>query len=139
MTEFKKILLAIDGSEGSYKAASFAADLAARLGAKVTLLYVASDKDTDGFIAKPTYVTGENVLIAHRFDRAKKYLEEVGASYDTLLELGDPADMIVTIGDKGYDAIVVGSRGLSGLRELVLGSVSQKVVQTSRIPVLVVP
>ena len=139
MYAMKRLLLGIDGSEDSYKAASFAADLAERLGASVTLIYVVSDKSTVGFIAKPTYVSEENVLAGGRLDRPKKYLQERNIPFDTVVEMGDPADVILRMADRGYDAIVVGTRGLSGLREMVMGSVSQKIVQHSRIPVLVVP
>jgi nucleotide-binding universal stress UspA family protein len=139
MYNIKKILLGIDGSEGSFKAAGLAAELASRLGAKVTLMYVASDKGTVRFSAKPTYTTGENVLVGDKFDRPRKLMEEKGVQYDTIVELGDPADMIVETADKGYDTVVVGTRGLSGFQEMVLGSVSQKIVQRSRVPVLIVP
>lgn len=139
MHPIKRLLLGIDGSENSYRAASFAADLAERLGASVTLVYVASDKSTVGFIAKPTYTTGENVLVGDRLDVPKQYLQERNVPFDTVVELGDPADVILRIADQGYDAIVVGTRGLSGLREMVMGSVSQKIVQNSKVPVLVVP
>ncbi len=139
MYTIKKILLGIDGSEDSYKAASFAAELAEKLGASVTMIYVASDKYTGGFIAKPTYTTGENVLVGDKFDRAKKYLQDRNVPFDTRVELGDPAEVILAIAAKGYNAIVVGTRGLTGLREMMMGSVSQKIVQSSRIPVLVVP
>ncbi len=139
MNHIKKLLLGIDGSENSYKAASFAADLAEKLGASVTLIYVASEKSTVGFIAKPTYTSGENVLAGGRLDPPKRYLEERNVPFDTVVEMGDPADVILRVADQGYDAIVVGARGLSGLREMVMGSVSQKIVQNSKIPVLVVP
>lgn len=139
MYTIKKILLGIDGSEDSYKAASFAAELAEKLGASVTMIYVASDKYTGGFIAKPTYTTGENVLVGDKFDRAKKYLQDRNVPFDTRVELGDPAEVILAIAAKGYNAIVVGTRGLTGFREMMMGSVSQKIVQSSRIPVLVVP
>lgn len=139
MYTIKKILLGIDGSEDSYKAASFAAELAEKLGASVTMIYVASDKYTGGFIAKPTYTTGENVLVGDKFDRPKKYLQDRNVPFDTVVELGDPADVILAVAAKGYNAIVVGTRGLTGFREMMMGSVSQKIVQSSRIPVLVVP
>jgi nucleotide-binding universal stress UspA family protein len=139
MYDIKKILLGIDGSEGSFKAASLATDLASRLGAKITLMYVATDKSTVRFSAKPTYTAGENILVGDKFDQPRKIMEERGVQYDTVVELGDPADMIVETADKGYDIVVVGTRGLSGFQEMVLGSVSQKIVQRSRVPVLIVP
>ncbi|MDW5563615.1 MAG: universal stress protein [Methanomassiliicoccus sp.] len=139
MYAIKRILLGIDGSEDSYKAASFTAALAEKLGASVTLIYIASDKYTGSFAAKPTYTTGDNVLAGDRFDRAKEYLQERNVPFDTIVELGDPAEVILSTAAGRYDAIVVGTRGLTGFREMVMGSVSQKIVQNSKIPVLVVP
>lgn len=139
MAEIKKILVGIDGSEGSYKAAAYAADLAARLGASVTLIFVISDQYTDRFIAKPTYTPNEEIMAGDRFNRPKKYLEERSVTYDTMVEMGNPAQSILATGEKGYDLIILGTRGLSAVKEFMLGSVSSKVVQHSEIPVLIVP
>jgi nucleotide-binding universal stress UspA family protein len=52
---------------------------------------------------------------------------------------GRPADTIVqTAQEEGFDIIVVGSRGLSGMGELVLGSVSDRVADLATCPVLIV-
>lgn len=139
MTEIKKILLGIDGSDGSYKAAGYAADLAARVGATVTLMFVVSDQYTDRFIAKPTYTPNEEIMVGSRFNRAKAIMEEKHVTYDTMVEMGNPAQKLIATGDSGYDMIVLGTRGLSAVKEFMLGSVSSKVVQHSRIPVLIVP
>ncbi|NLT36941.1 MAG: universal stress protein [Methanomassiliicoccus sp.] len=139
MTEIKKILLGIDGSDGSYKAAGYAAELAARTGATVTLMFVVSDQYTDRFIAKPTYTPNEEIMVGTRFNRAKAIMEEKHVTYDTVVEMGNPAQKLIATGDEGYDMIVLGTRGLSAVREFMLGSVSSRVVQHSKIPVLVVP
>jgi nucleotide-binding universal stress UspA family protein len=139
MTEMKKILLGIDGSDGSYKAASYAAELAARMGAAVTLMFVISDQYTDRFIAKPTYTPNEEIMAGDRFNRAKEIMEQKKVAYDTMVEMGNPAQKLIAAGESGYDMIVLGTRGLSAVKEFMLGSVSSKVVQHSKIPVLVVP
>ena len=90
MTEIKKILLGIDGSDGSYKAAGYAAELAARTGATVTLMFVVSDQYTDRFIAKPTYTPNEEIMVGTRFNRAKAIMEEKHVTYDTVVEMGNP-------------------------------------------------
>jgi nucleotide-binding universal stress UspA family protein len=55
------------------------------------------------------------------------------------LLIGKPGDMILREAALGeFDLIIIGNRGLSGLKELVLGSVSHQVVDQSKIPVLVV-
>ncbi len=139
MTEIKKILLGIDGSEGSYKAANYAADIAARAGATVTLMFVVSDQYTDRFNAKPTYTPKEEIMTGDRFNRAKAIMDEKKVTIDTVVEMGNPAQKILAQGERGYDLIVLGTRGLSAVREFMMGSVSSRVVQHSKVPVLVVP
>ncbi|MGV2947877.1 universal stress protein, partial [Acinetobacter sp. AGC35] len=52
---------------------------------------------------------------------------------------GSPAEVILKYAkQQEVDVIIIGSRGLGGIREFVLGSVSHNVVQSARIPVLVV-
>jgi nucleotide-binding universal stress UspA family protein len=117
MPPIKKILVGIDGSEGSYRAASYAAELAAHYGATVTLMFVALDSIyTDRFISKPTYVPNEDILAGEMFKRAGLKRSK-----------------------NGYDLVVVGARGVSGIQEFLLGSVSSRIVEHSEVPVMVVP
>jgi nucleotide-binding universal stress UspA family protein len=73
---------------------------------------------------------GCNLLGAKGCDAQPAAVESVGAVWRTILEEADSRDAAV---------IVVGSRGLTGMRSLVLGSVSHHVVNHSRRPVLVIP
>ena len=55
------------------------------------------------------------------------------------VDFGDPADVILSVADKdGADLIVVGSRGLGEYAELLLGSVSRKILHLAKVPVMVV-
>ncbi|GMB01008.1 universal stress protein [Pelosinus sp. IPA-1] len=61
------------------------------------------------------------------------------AKFETLLKFGSPAKSIISLAkDEHFNLIVVGSRGLSGLGELLLGSVSNKISHAATIPVLIV-
>lgn len=55
----------------------------------------------------------------------------------TLLKRGSPSTEILKA-SKGFDLVVIGSRGFGRLRRLMLGSVSNSVVQQSKVPVLIV-
>ncbi len=140
MPAIKKILVGIDGSEGSYRAAGYAAELAAHYEATVTLMFVATDSIyTDRFISKPTYVPSEDILAGEMFNRAGKIMDEQKVAFDTVVEMGNPAQLLLNRSKKGYDLVVVGATGVSGVQEFLLGSVSSRTVQHSEVPVLVVP
>ncbi|MMZ57327.1 Stress response protein NhaX [compost metagenome] len=71
--------------------------------------------------------------------RAKAKAEAAGVKTEALYVKGDPARQIVEKAQEGaYQLIVIGSRGLSGLKEMMLGSVSHKVSQLASCPVLIV-
>ena len=140
MPKFEKILVGIDGSERSYKAASYAAELAGKYGAKVTLMYVASSSTyTDRFSAKPTYVPKEDILAGEIFDPAKKMLDDKGVTFEIAMELGNPAQLLLDRSKQDFDLVVVGAKGVSGIQGFLMGSVSSRVVQHSQVPVMVVP
>lgn len=62
-----------------------------------------------------------------------------GLTIDTILLQGNPGSIILNYcGKENYDIIVMGSRGMGKFKELVLGSVSSKVVHHSRCPVMII-
>jgi nucleotide-binding universal stress UspA family protein len=73
-------------------------------------------------------------------NRAKETANEKGlSSVRTVLTDGDPASTILEQANKGsFDLVILGSRGLSRVKRLLMGSVSQKVSQLSKCSVLVV-
>lgn len=59
-----------------------------------------------------------------------KIIEGKNIKARTVLKEGYPADTIVSVAhEEGFDMIVIGSRGLSGLKKLFLGSVSNAIIQ----------
>jgi nucleotide-binding universal stress UspA family protein len=76
----------------------------------------------------------------------KKLLDEYkneaminGIQVETLLKVGDHAQVLIETANEGdYELIMMGSRGLSPFKELLLGSVSFKVMHHARCPVMVV-
>jgi len=70
---------------------------------------------------------------------AMQKCNKAGAQFKYKTGGGRTADDIVGFANKGkYDMIVIGARGLGGVKEKFLGSVSNKVMHKSRIPVLIV-
>ncbi|MDD4802357.1 MAG: universal stress protein [Syntrophomonas sp.] len=143
---FEKILVPVDGSEQSIRALKMALSLAGQYSSKLELIYVVNTKAYN-FIERPT-VSSESVeqwLQVFR-DHGKLVLDKIkqeekldGIEYTTDILEGDPGETIYRYAhEQGFDLIVMGSRGLGNLGSILLGSVSQKVVQMSTRPVLVV-
>lgn len=140
---FKRIVVAYDGSDQAIKALNTAIELAKAFNSKLDVVEVV---DTAallgmGFAPIPSDVIAQIYSKAQNdVEQAKKKAQEAGVKDVTSQVLeGDPATSIIEYASKnGADLIVIGSRGLSTFKRLVLGSVSSKVVQESRIPVLVV-
>lgn len=143
----KKILLATDGSESSLKAARIAGELASlQQDAQVIVLYVAhvprAYYATDEFGNKVTPEVPMDVLIRRTGEPIlRKTVSALGlpeSQVVTEVQVGEPAEEIVDYARlEEVDLIVMGSRGLSPIKELLLGSVSDKVLRTAPCPVLI--
>lgn len=138
---FKKILVAMDGSNCARKAFEKALDMARASGGTLTIMHVLQLPPTALFEKELT----AKVEAFFRRD-AKLFLAEhaeeaamKGISVDTILAKGNPAQAILRAAESaGFDVIIIGSRGLGGVKGLLLGSVSHAVVQHASVPVLVV-
>lgn len=139
---FKKILLAIDGSEHSMKAADSAIKLAKIDDAQVEILYVCHAlnhymRDSAELIAsleKKLMEEAEEIMA-----KADEKFKDTGIPYTTKIITGDAADVICDEAEQsGIGVIVMGSRGLGGISRFVLGSVSSKVLTHAHCSVLIV-
>ena len=142
---FKHILVPVDGSETSLQAVSKAAELAKVFNSEVTAVYVLDPYPFTGVGADFAY--GQAQYLSAATAEANKALEDVtermkdtGVTVKTLVGEGHAIhEGIVRVGENvGADLIVMGSHGRRGLEKLVLGSVAQRVLQTAKVPVLVV-
>ena len=136
-----KLLLAYDGSEPSKHALEVAADLAKKLGAKVYLLYVVDvNAATELFGEYSGKIAEELMQKAKEILRdAVDHLKSKGVDVEEVVDAGTPAEKIVENAKK-FDVymIIVGAHGYGGIRKLLIGSVSEKVIRMSDRPVLVV-
>ena len=142
---FKHILVPVDGSETSLQAVSKAAELAKVFNSEVTAVYVLDPYPFTGVGADFAY--GQAQYLSAATAEANKALEDVtermkdtGVTVKTLVGEGHAIhEGIVRVGENvGADLIVMGTHGRRGLEKLVLGSVAQRVLQTAKVPVLVV-
>ena len=137
------ILIAVDGSGASLHAARYGLSLAAQSGARVTLLSVLPPAEVLSIGPLQAYVPLNRPPSEGEVRRIKALFEEIstehtGVQVEHAVELGHPAETICDWGAKhDVDLIVVGARGLGTARRLLLGSVSQQVVQNAACPVLI--
>lgn len=140
---YQRILIPTDSSEPSEKAVREGCQLAKRLGATVSLLYVNEPIAFMPFVGTQTVpyyedwsreakAAGEKAL-----ERAAQIAREEGVEAQTRLEEGRPVQQILEAA-KGHDLIVMGSHGRGGLDRLLLGSVTSGVLHRSPVPVLVI-
>lgn len=138
-----KILVAVDGSENAALAASWASKLANQTGGSLTLLHAHDMTATETMglanLSKEEIDEIKERQAAEAFDKARSVMGEVGAGADSIVAVGDPADEIILAAKtRGYDHIVMGSRGLSPVKELLLGSVSDRVAREAHCPVTII-
>ena|ERR1043166_1951668 len=138
----KRILVPIDFSECAKKALQYAIPLAKEHEAAITLLYVVPTNYAIGEYGGITYASleaelrasGNKQLTALAVDEVRG---EVSA--DTLIRTGSPAVEIIEVARiLPADLIVVSTHGRTGLKHVVLGSVTEDVVRHAPCPVLVV-
>jgi nucleotide-binding universal stress UspA family protein len=147
MIALKKILVATDFSEPSEAALAYGRELAGSFGAALTVVHVVDDT-----MARAYGIDGGVLLTDPAMQREfeASALEQVNASISEedrtrlaatgqVLASTAPALAIVTYArDANIDLIVMGTRGRGGVAHLLMGSVSEKVVQTAPCPVLTV-
>jgi nucleotide-binding universal stress UspA family protein len=143
----KKILLATDASKDAEKAALIASDIANSTGSELHVLHVGNTKDFHVAPSAEQSFSPRTVSLGEVRENAEKTLEEAvkqvedagGTVAQSHLRLGDPDDEILRFCDEqgGFGLIVMGSRGLTRIKRVVMGSVSESIVRHAHCPVLV--
>ncbi len=141
---YKHILIPTDGSELSERAIRNGVVLATSLGARITVLTVMEPWSTGGRpvgLERPRQVYEEGAKErVHRFlEVAVKATLEAGVPVSTEQDFNEhPYEAIIETADaKGCDLILMASHGWRGIKALVLGSETTKVLMHTKIPVLV--
>lgn len=140
------LVVGIDDSDCSLRALDFAVTRAKRSGARIVLSFVIE-------WSPYSFNTPEENEVRHKrreeeiekanssvLDPALKRLAETGLSATAIVRHGNVADVLSEVAkENDADQIIVGRIGESGLKSMLFGSVTSKLVQTSTIPVTVVP
>ena len=152
---FEKILVPLDGSEHSLKALTVATQIAKKFSGKISLIHIYSVTVTPAIIPEPATLTpsipvmtpsevsrtievtrkaGINILT-----EAEQKVKAEDVQVETILKEGHVVQEIISTAAEGkFDLIVIGARGISKIRELLLGSVTDGVIHHASCPVLVI-
>ena len=140
---FQQILIGVDGSPGGESATTLGGELAAAMGAHVTIVHA---------VPLPPAVLGVDQSISDKslkwledsalraVDVAGEILDGLGVKHDRVIRPGGAADVMLDVAEeRNADAIVVGHRGLGAMRRFILGSVSSKLAHHARCAVVLAP
>lgn len=141
----KKILVPCDFSKPAINAFRVALDIAAKAKATVHLINVIELPILHDTVLMPV-LSFEAALLEEMKEKADKKFEKIIEKYKTdgvkvvsRLDFGAPFKTILNyVDDQSIDLLVMGSHGASGFREFAIGSNAQKVIRTSKVPVIIV-
>ncbi|MGE5532711.1 MAG: universal stress protein [Bacillota bacterium] len=146
----KNILVPVDGSENSVRALDFALDIAEKYSAKLTVLNVSEAPIMGAIPLEPTTISGDSMVLftkdLRRFHedilfKAVAHAKEIFPKVTVFSKFreGDPAmEIVAEAKEFGFDLVVVGHRGEGRMREIFLGSISEKVSHLAPCPVVIV-
>ncbi len=152
---FTQILVALDGSELAEKALPVAGNLAKSSGGTIHLIQAVSRQPefeaAHGGEASPQLAELSQDLarrlIETRQTSGQEYLDRVaaelsnaGLKVETAIQEGAADEQIISYSrEHGVDLIVISTHGCGGVKRLLLGSVTDRVIRSCQVPVLVVP
>lgn len=138
-----KILVAVDGSKASLNAVKYAAKLSLNMRSNdvITLITVHDDQ---GLSVAKKYV-GSAVVQDYLRELSDKQLKssltvlvKAGIKHNTIIQTGHVAETISKVANKGFDLVVLGAKGRSGIADLLIGSVAQRILATCKKPVTLI-
>jgi len=155
--EIKKILYPTDLSETSNFAFSYAASLANRYDAVITVLHILKDvlPTSENLVTnvlgedkwKELVAQSKTEIVEKIRRRLVNFCEETKAALpscpfimqEVIVEIGNPVEEIIReVNKNGYDMVVMGAHGHGAIADAVMGNVSRRVIRRCRKPVLVV-
>ncbi len=151
---FTKILVPLDGSELAERALPLAQSVSQSSNATIHLVQVVSrlpeleaGRTSDSVLVAELEIDLARQLVEGRITRGKEYVGRVAAQLEkegievatALLEGGAAENIVNYTREHGIDLVVMSTHGHGGLRRLLGGSVTDRVIRSCEVPVLVVP
>jgi nucleotide-binding universal stress UspA family protein len=139
MNKVEKIFVPTDFSPCSQEAIAYAVFLAGQLNATILLTHVLEPISYPIDFAMIEYADYDQMKTVQALDRIARSWRQKGIQIETHLFKGDPVTEIVKKAkDLECDLIVMGTHGRTGMAHLMMGSVAERIVRTSSVPVLTV-
>jgi len=143
MAAIKRILTAVDFSEAAQTAARQAEELARALGAELLVLHVLNEPAfvpvEDSGYGPPAITDEYESALGAKLAGIAEALASEGVKVWPKLARGAPHDAIVsTAVSEHVDLIIMGTHGRTGVSHLLLGSVAERVVRLSQVPVMTI-
>jgi nucleotide-binding universal stress UspA family protein len=137
----RRLLVPIDGSPHSLRALDLVIEKATSdPTVRLVILNVQTPMPPSLFITPSTIAEHHASAGREALAKAVRKLQRRRIKAETLIAIGEPGETIARIArQKHCGEIVLGSRGLGGLKGLILGSVTTKVIHAARVPITVVP
>ena len=144
----KKILVPTDFSVKSFNALQLAKEIAGRSGAQLDVIHVIENVAVGSFTSMGEVIDDpmDDIYMTQLLNQAKSNLKALEndvdfgkIGFDTSASVGNPYKAIsqrIKIGN--YDLVVIGSKGTSDIKDLFIGSLTDKLVRTSECPVITV-
>lgn len=142
-SHYKNVLIPLDGSRLSERILPHARRLVELFGTKVWFLHVINTDLADSFavLKEDMEQKEEDIIetIRNYFSTLEKRIKETGTSYELVIKKGNPAETICDFANENeMDLIAMSTHGHGGISRCLLGSVADKVVQSSSRPVLLI-
>lgn len=138
----KKIIVAFDGSEQSYKAFDFALDTAKTCpdaAVEIVVISVAQPPEPIDIVEMDAVIESATQHYEDLFKGLREKAKERNIEISTEVAVGHPADQIVRYAaENGSDMVVMGQRGKSKIESWLLGSVSKRVASYAACTVIIV-
>lgn len=137
---YKRILVAVDGSENSKRAAEQAVKIKTlSQETLIEVLYVLDHDRIRGDFSKNLTEINLPIEQETRLAPIKGVFEKKRINYELFIKHGEPGATIVSFANRGgFDLVIIGSRGHNALQEMMLGSVSKKVAKQVKAPIMIV-
>ena len=141
----KMILVPLDGSEWSFRAAKYAIKIAKMANAEVVCVHAVANLPYTAYahagVLIPQYIEEAKNEAQKWYDEVNAMAEKAGVrmSAETILNVFSVADAIIGYAEKNnVDLIIMGTKGRTGLKKVLLGSVASGVISHAKCPILVV-